>query len=169
MKKNLFFTFCFSLIPGAGQMYQNYMKRGISIMLTMTAFIALSIMTRTEIFMFPVPIIVFYSFFDTFHIRNEECGEDKYIWDSLLKGSETIRWNFKNFHALVGIGLVVLGIYIMANGIINRFANYYNVRWLSDVSYFISSIFPALLISLASIIVGIKIITSKIGGRRDGE
>ena len=30
MKKNGFLTFCFAFIPGAGQMYQGYMKRGLS-------------------------------------------------------------------------------------------------------------------------------------------
>ena len=31
-KRSGFLSFCFAFIPGAGQMYQGYMKRGISIM-----------------------------------------------------------------------------------------------------------------------------------------
>jgi TM2 domain-containing membrane protein YozV len=31
-KKNSFLTFIFSLIPGAGQMYLGFMKRGLSLM-----------------------------------------------------------------------------------------------------------------------------------------
>ena len=31
MKKNGFLTFCFACIPGAGQMYYGYMKRGLSL------------------------------------------------------------------------------------------------------------------------------------------
>ena len=30
MQKNGFLTLCFSFIPGAGQMYQGYMKRGLT-------------------------------------------------------------------------------------------------------------------------------------------
>lgn len=30
MYKNGFLTLCFSFIPGAGQMYQGYMKRGLT-------------------------------------------------------------------------------------------------------------------------------------------
>ena len=30
MKKNAFLTFIFACIPGAGQMYYGYMKRGLS-------------------------------------------------------------------------------------------------------------------------------------------
>ena len=33
MLKNGFLTFCCAFIPGAGQMYQGYMKRGLSLML----------------------------------------------------------------------------------------------------------------------------------------
>ena len=31
-RKNGFWNLCFSLIPGAGQMYQGFLKRGVSIM-----------------------------------------------------------------------------------------------------------------------------------------
>ena len=31
-KKNGFFTFCFSLMPGAGEMYLGFMKMGVSLM-----------------------------------------------------------------------------------------------------------------------------------------
>lgn len=31
-KKRGFWTFCFSLIPGAGEMYLGFMKRGLSMM-----------------------------------------------------------------------------------------------------------------------------------------
>ena len=34
MLKNGFLTFCCAFIPGAGQMYQGYMKRGLSLILT---------------------------------------------------------------------------------------------------------------------------------------
>ena len=33
-KKSKFFTFCCSLIPGAGEMYLGFLKQGISIMTT---------------------------------------------------------------------------------------------------------------------------------------
>ena len=33
MRKNGFFTFCCACIPGCGQMYQGYMKRGVSLAL----------------------------------------------------------------------------------------------------------------------------------------
>ena len=43
MKKNAFLTFIFACIPGAGQMYYGYMKRGLS----MITFFCLFIMAGT--------------------------------------------------------------------------------------------------------------------------
>ena len=37
MLKNGFLTFCCAFIPGAGQMYQGYMKRGLSLIHTTTS------------------------------------------------------------------------------------------------------------------------------------
>ena len=62
-KKNKFFTFIFSLIPGAAQMYMGFMKQGLSLM----ALMAVSIVGVTyglEFFFVPVMALVwFYSFF----------------------------------------------------------------------------------------------------------
>ena len=80
MKKNLFLTFCFSFIPGAGQMYQDYMKRGVSICILFVACISVAIMTSLPIFIMPALIVYAYSFFDTYNIRNkigtENCMKD---------------------------------------------------------------------------------------------
>ena len=42
MKKNGILTLLFALIPGAGEMYQGYMKRGLSIITMFCLSIALS-------------------------------------------------------------------------------------------------------------------------------
>ena len=41
MKKNAFLTFIFACIPGAGQMYYGYMKRGTSLLVYFCLFIML--------------------------------------------------------------------------------------------------------------------------------
>mgnify|MGYP005819875781 CR=1 FL=1 len=51
MKKNLFFTFCFSFIPGAAQMYQTYMKRGLCIKVLFALANALESMIPIPLFM----------------------------------------------------------------------------------------------------------------------
>ncbi len=78
MKKSGFLTFCCAFVPGAGQMYQGYMKRGLSLI----TFFCLSIVF-SAIFSYAAvlcPIIWMYSFFDTFNIRNGALMEpDHYL------------------------------------------------------------------------------------------
>ena len=51
MRKSRFLTFLFGMIPGAGQMYLGYMKRGVSLMgafavvLTIAAFLNIPVLT----------------------------------------------------------------------------------------------------------------------------
>ena len=50
MKKSMFLTFCFSFIPGAGQMYQGYMKRGLSLMILLGLAFALTSIISMPLF-----------------------------------------------------------------------------------------------------------------------
>ena len=50
MKKNGILTLLFAFIPGAGQMYQGYMKRGLSLVL-MAAAISMA-KSRCRVFLF---------------------------------------------------------------------------------------------------------------------
>ena len=63
MKKNGILTLLFALIPGAGEMYQGYMKRGLSLITMFSLSAALGAMTRIEILYIGLPIVYMYSFF----------------------------------------------------------------------------------------------------------
>ena len=81
MKKNGILTLLFAFIPGAGQMYQGYMKRGLSLVLMAAAIcMASALIPRIVV----VLLVVFmYSFFDTFHLRAQismgTAPEDDYL------------------------------------------------------------------------------------------
>ena len=49
-KKNKFFTFCFSLFPGAGEMYMGFMKAGVSLMLLFFLALLIPTVLRLDIF-----------------------------------------------------------------------------------------------------------------------
>ena len=66
MLKNGFLTFCCAFIPGAGQMYQGYMKRGLSL-ITMFC-VAFGAGTLLGVLYVAMPIVWMYSFFDTFNL-----------------------------------------------------------------------------------------------------
>ncbi len=81
MKKNAFLTFIFACIPGAGQMYYGYMKRGTSLLVYFCLFIMLGAIISPLVV--GVAVVYMFSFFDTYDlIRYLAAGEPKE--DSLL-------------------------------------------------------------------------------------
>lgn len=70
-RKNGFWTFCFAFIPGGGQMYQGYMKRGLSLMSMFMFVIFLSAFLGMGLLSLMLPVIWAYSFFDTFNIHSQ--------------------------------------------------------------------------------------------------
>ena len=68
-KKSGFWTFLFSWIPGAGEMYMGFMRMGVSLMGLFWGIIALSIFTNTGFLMLVDVIVWFYSFFHVHNLR----------------------------------------------------------------------------------------------------
>ena len=113
-RKNRFFTFIFSFLPGAAEMYMGFMKNGLSLMaLFFISFLPL--MTFDSLgFLAVLGIVVW--FFGFFHARNYagmtdaefEAMEDQYIWDEY---SETRRINFSNTTAkrVIAAVLILIG------------------------------------------------------------
>ncbi len=117
-KKTGFWTFIFSLIPGAGEMYLGFFKQGVSLMLLFFAVITLSSSSGVEIFIMLLPIIWFYSFFHVHNLTSlpdEEfyALEDSYLWDSargdLFNGLPQILTSKKG-QRVIGILFVLIGV-----------------------------------------------------------
>lgn len=162
MKKNGFFTFCFSFIPGAGQMYQNYMKRGLSIMCLAGILLILATMLETVIFVIPFLIIIAYSFFDTYNIRNSIGTEEETKDDYILKGVDfdKIREN-----KLLGIGIILIGAYLLLNNVLYGIAKETEIEWLISSIRTIRMYFPSIIVSAITIGIGTKMISNNQGGR----
>ena len=62
-KKNGFWTFIFSLIPGAGEMYMGFFKQGLSLMGLCAVVSIVASFLGIEELMILLPLIWFYSFF----------------------------------------------------------------------------------------------------------
>ncbi len=107
MNRNKFWTFFFSFCPGAGQMYQGYMKRGLSLILMFV----LPIMVGAAfmpILAALAAVVYMYSFFDSLNLRAQildgDVPEDDFLvhlnvaeedWKKLLNGkSHLIGWAF---------------------------------------------------------------------------
>lgn len=119
MKKNGILTLLFAFIPGAGQMYQGYMKRGLSLVLMAAAIcMASALIPRIVV----VLLVVFmYSFFDTFNLRAQismgTAPEDDYLVHFDPQDKRLARMMMDS-HKLVGWCLIATGALIAYEQII---------------------------------------------------
>lgn len=163
-KKNRFFTFCFSLLPGAGEMYMGFMRAGLSLMLLFIFTIAAPIFLRIdELAVFAV-VVWFYSFFHANHLaglNDEEFAEvkDEYLYglDTLSGGKDFVT----KYQKWVAVALIFVGALLMWNTVMDMLRGilpseiYHTVY---KIGYYIPRVFAAVLI----IVAGVKMI----GGRK---
>lgn len=171
MRKSSFFTFCCAFIPGAGEMYLGMMKKGIAIMLGFFGIISIASFLRLEFLLFLLPIIWFYSFFETLNVKwlSEEQRkeiDDAFRLDLLFGSVNSQKWlkamNGKGAF-FGGIGLVLLGIYLLFSNLIRPvvdtiFDTYGIDPWLFH--YIVRSI-PSLVISVAIISLGLHLVRGR--------
>ena len=132
MKKNGILTFLFAFVPGAGQMYQGYMKRGLSLITMFCLFIIVGSATGLDALVVGCIVVYMYSFFDTFNLRAQIIAENAPADDYLVH----INWKGKRMqdfmmdsHKLLGWGLIALGGLVAYENIIMRVFGDVMWRW----------------------------------------
>ena len=139
MKKNGILTLLFALIPGAGEMYQGYMKRGLSLITMFCLPAALGAMTRIEVLYIGLPIVYMYSFFDTFNLRAQigmgTAPEDDYLvhFDPHDKRLAQL---LADSHKLLGWGLIALGALVAYQNILMNTLGDIVWRWGQSSPFF---------------------------------
>ena len=137
MLKNGFLTFCCAFVPGAGQMYQGYMKRGLSL-ITMFC-VAFGAGTLLGVLYVAMPIVWMYSFFDTFNLR-AQIGAGTAPQDDYLVH---INWHDQRMeqfmldsHKLLGWGLIALGALVAYQNILMNTLGDIVWRWGQSNPFF---------------------------------
>ena len=137
MMKNGILTFLFAFCPGAGQMYQGYMKRGLSL-ITMFC-VAFGAGTLLEVLYVAMPIVWMYSFFDTFNLR-AQIGAGTAPQDDYLVH---INWHDQRMeqfmldsHKLLGWGLIALGALVAYQNILMNTLGDIVWRWGQSSPFF---------------------------------
>ena len=102
-KKGKLLTFCWSLIPGAGEMYLGFFKQGISLMAAFAVLLGISGFLQLSFLTFLSPIVWFYSFFHTNNLNSlsdEEFYslEDDYLihFSDISSNQDTVKKHFWN-------------------------------------------------------------------------
>lgn len=123
-KKNRLLLFICALVPGCGQMYLGYMKRGLSLASIFWFSIFLAYLIGMDAMLFLMPLIFLYSFFDAFNIRaqleNGIAEPDTYIFGLPSVDSERLGILLNRRHSIIGWGLLLLGLYMLYDTLIRN-------------------------------------------------
>ncbi|WP_245338927.1 hypothetical protein [Paenibacillus shirakamiensis] len=99
-----------SAIPGAGQMYLGVQKRGLQLMVLFFGSFYIIDVLRLSLFLFLLPVIWFYSFFDGMQMTSR-YGREPLVDKPLVEG-------LGNHQRWLGMILIVLGIYYVAMNLV---------------------------------------------------
>lgn len=168
--KNGILTFFFAFIPGAGQMYQGYMKRGLSLVSLFCLGILAAVIITPLVAL--LPIIWMYSFFDTFNLRSQmgagTAPEDDYLVH--IESDVQLKKLMEKSHTLVGWVLVVLGVYVLYDSFLmswlrNLLWRFQNSTGLQAVYGFCKNL-PTLAVCVALIGVGVWLVRGPKTGKK---
>ncbi|WP_284644115.1 hypothetical protein [Paenibacillus silviterrae] len=156
-KRNKLLATLLCMFPGAGHMYLGFQKRGLQLMAAFLFSIYIMDVLRLSIFLFLIPILWFYSFFDGLqHISKHGKGDvqDVPIVDWLIHHQ---RW--------VGFGLLALGAYYLFDQVILGILE----QMFPDarITYRIERYFQTVVVSLLFIGGGIRLLAGS-KGKKEG-
>lgn len=164
MKKNGILTLLFACIPGAGQMYQGYMKRGLSLITLF--FLCIMAGMLLEPLVLTALIVWMYSFFDTFNLRAQfiagTAPADDYLVHFNTKDARLTLF-FRDSHKLVGWGLIALGAMVAYQNIIMRVLGDVMWRWGQNSPFFravylMLDELPEVVVCVALIVCGVWLV-----------
>lgn len=141
-----------SIFPGAGHLYLGLQRRGIQLMAAFLFSVYILDVLRLGIFLFLIPIIWFYSFFDGLQ-KASRYGEET------VEDVPIIAY-FINHQKWVGIGLILLGAYYLVMNIVLPVLSPMVARFISiDLQYWIQGYFQTGLVCVLLIGGGIKLLS----------
>ncbi|MCI8334275.1 MAG: hypothetical protein HFH25_06815 [Lachnospiraceae bacterium] len=165
-KKSGFWTFIFSFMPGAAEMYMGFMKMGVSIMGLFLGLIVVGSFFAQGIFLVIDVVVWFYGFFHAHNLRAMDdedfyALEDTYLFYVEEDGKKF--WNnmvVSRYRKIAAAVLILMGVSILWNNILDL------LYWLlpdvmQDFMYTISYRIPQVVLGIGIIAAGILLIRGK--------
>ena len=171
-QKHGLLLFLASCIPGCGEMYQGYMKRGISLLTAFCAVFALAVFLEIgALAVLMIPLWLF-SFFDSYNLRTQlelnTAPADAYLFGLGDADSQKLGLLLRKRHSLVGWGLVILGVYVLFDTFVGRLLSliceYLGEWWLYDV---VMRDLPRLVVTVFVIALGVWFIRGPKKGKAE--
>jgi len=118
--KSRLLAFLLSLVPGGGYFYLGLMKRGLQTIILFFGTIFFSSIIRLEaLTAFVLPVLVFYSVFDTQQLL-------KKMAEGTVEDRELFDWgSWESKRSLLGAALIILGIFALLNNMLPYLINYH--------------------------------------------
>lgn len=162
-KKNGFLTFCFSCLPGAGQMFLGFTKEGVSLMGIFFGTLALTSWLQLDAVIYLLPVVWFYAFFDALNknsLSDEEFQqlEDHYL---LVDGIEDFKgFPFAKYRTALAIVVILIGANLFFHNLLSilETAGFYVSYELYEILF---DYVPQIIISLLIIGAGLYLISGK--------
>lgn len=170
--KNAILTFIFAFVPGAGQMYQGYMKRGLTLIALFCLGFCCGYVFQP---LFVLMLIVWmYSFFDTFNLRAQigagTAPKDGYLipvddYDTL------VRRIFGGKHKLLGWALIFFGAAIFYQNVLMNTLGDIMWRWGQNSKFFravylILDSLPEIAVCVILVACGVWLVRGPRGAKR---
>lgn len=166
-KRNRFWTIVFALLPGAGHMYNGFMKLGVSLMGLFFAVWAFAAFVNIGAIGILTPIIWFYAFFDCINrtfLEEEDfySQEDHYLFNLEILGSPTSEF-ITNHRVGIGIGFIIIGLFAIWDNLCMKFIInlFVHSAYMQEMIYTINYLIPQLVVAILIVWVGITLIKGK--------
>ena len=165
-KKSKFFTFMFSFIPGAAEMYMGFMKQGVSLMAIFVVSVGgMGCVNGLEYFFIPAAILIwFYGFFHARNLaalpqENFDALEDCCIWEGLVE-DKSFKLSSPTLRKWAAGILMVIGAVMLWDNFSSIIYNLIPNRYWDELYPVIDSI-PQVIIAVLIITIGFKLMAGK--------
>lgn len=152
--------FVASCIPGCGQMYQGYMKRGLSLMLVFCAPLMLAIFLEMGALAVTLVPVWLYSFFDGYNLRRrlegtmvaDDAEPDAYLFGLSDLDSDRLSELLGRRHSVIGWALVLVGVFMLYQQVVvETISNFFE----GHMYYFLRWEIPRIVVTILIIALGI--------------
>ena len=164
-KKNRFLTFCFSMMPGAAEMYMGFMRTGTELMLLFLGMIMVPSFLGLEGLTILDVVVWAYGFFHANHLASLSDEEFAKVEDNDIFGMELFRKGKKklqgNFRG-IAILLIILGVWLLWRTGVDMLWSYRVLpEYVYELLFTISDYVPRLAASVLIIVLGVHMIRGR--------
>ena len=157
--KNGFLLFIASCLSGCGQMYQGYMKRGVSLLLAFCLVLFASTYFYLGTLALFLPVIWLYAFFDSYALRSQlsagTAPEDTFLFGLSDMDSNRLGELLRKRHSLIGWVLVAVGVYMLYDMLMGQLSGLF-FGWFGEWLYSLLRYgLPRVVITVLVILLGL--------------